>query len=111
MVGVIKALNIMPCQIMPAVWKIVYAIDSICKKHELEITIEDLKYLYSIKTAGTRRFTFKARNTNQVLIRKMLKEDGLWKFQFMFFKAETWNAGIDFTNFKIREKGITLYLL
>ena len=40
MVGVIQTLEVMPCQTMSAVWKIVHAIDSICNKHGLEITVE-----------------------------------------------------------------------
>ena len=88
MIGVIKALKVMPYQIMSAVWKIVHVIDSIYSKHGLEISVEDLKYLYAIRTAGKGRFTFKARNTNQAMIRDMPKEDGSSKLQFLFIKAD-----------------------
>ena len=64
-----------------------------------------MKYLYAIRTAEKGRFTFKARNTNQALIRDMPKEDGSWKLQFLFIKADTWNAGIEFSDFSIKELG------
>ena len=46
---VMKSLKLMSFQLLPAVWRMIHAIDSVCTKHNLKIKVVDLQNHFEIR--------------------------------------------------------------
>ena len=101
MVGIMKTLEFLPCQLMPLIWKTVVTIEDVCKKHDLTITLEDLKSVYQVKLAKKGIYTFKANSVAQILIQNVPKDGDSWKSQYFFIQTTGWDSGMDFVKFDL----------
>ena len=46
MIELIQFLKVLPFQVMPLIWKTVTAVDAVCKRRGLTITLQDLMHVY-----------------------------------------------------------------
>ena len=89
---------------MPLIWKMVTVVDGVCRRRGLTITLQDLMYVYQVRSAGAERVTFKTKSLSTILIQVLTKDDGSWRSYFFFVKTTSWNAGLSFDDFELNRK-------
>ena len=86
---------------MPLVWRILGAIDAVCDKHGVDLTAEDIKYMYFARTNKSGRFNFRAKDKlGTAIVGPDSKSDGTWWDRFFFVKADSM-GGPEWTRFKL----------
>ena len=87
---VMKSLKLVPFQLLPAVWRMIRSIDSVCTKHNLEIKLEDLQNHSEIRHHGVGRFHFRVRSGKANLIDGLdTGEDKGWSSRYLFVKRSS----------------------
>lgn len=109
--GVLSSMKLAPCQIMPSMWKVICLVDKLCLKFRLQLTVQDLKNVYSVRAHGRGRFIFRIRKGQSNLIELPdTGDDKDWKTGFLFLKSDTLenNGCLDYP---IAERGKALLFL
>ncbi|XP_074278577.1 uncharacterized protein LOC141602170 [Silene latifolia] len=100
MIDTIRAMEVSPFQIMPMVWKLVHSIENLCAKHNLVITINDIKAVYHMKNHVDGRFNLRIKSKMSPLITNLDSgDDKNWAKTFLFVRTETLGSGFDYLRY------------
>ncbi|XP_074293705.1 uncharacterized protein LOC141620839 [Silene latifolia] len=100
MIDTIRAMEVSPFQIMPMVWKLVHSIENLCAKHNLVITINDIKAVYHMKNPVDGRFNLRIKSKMSPLITNLDSgDDKNWAKTFLFVRTETLGSGFDYLRY------------
>ncbi|XP_074315938.1 uncharacterized protein LOC141652356 [Silene latifolia] len=93
-------MEVSPFQIMPMVWKLVHSIENLCAKHNLVITLNDIKAVYHFKNPVVGRFNLRIKSKMSPLITNLDSgDDKSWAKTFLFIRTETLGSGFDYLRY------------
>ena len=74
---------------------------AVCEKHGVDLTAEDIKYLYFVRTYKSGRFNFWSKDKlGTTIVGPGSKSDGTWCDRFFYVKADSM-CGPEWTRFKL----------